>query len=46
MAEAKSWEDLKGKYIRAEHTHGEVYRIGHILKDEWVDANDYNQDGE
>jgi hypothetical protein len=30
-----SWENLKGKYIRAEFDNIHVERIGHITEDKW-----------
>ena len=37
VLETKKWEDLKGTIVIAEADHGKVYRIGHILKDQWFD---------
>ena len=35
------WEDLKGKYIRAQADQRKVHAIGHFLKDEWLDFGEY-----
>lgn len=32
-----NWEDLKGKNVRADHSHDKVHRLGHITKNKWVD---------
>lgn len=31
------WEDLVGKYVRADAEHVKVHRIGHITADKWFD---------
>jgi len=33
----EKWEDLKDKHIRACADHGKVYKIGNLLRDEWLD---------
>jgi len=33
----EKWEDLKGKYVRADAEHVKVHRIGHITADKWFD---------
>ena len=33
----KSWEELPGKFIRIDHDHSKIYRIGHITDDKWFD---------
>jgi len=33
----EKWEDLPGKYVRADAAHEKVYRIGHITADKWFD---------
>lgn len=33
----EKWEDLKGRYVRAEASYEKVYRIGNLLSDEWID---------
>lgn len=35
------WEELVGKYVRVEHDCGNVYRIGHIIKDKWCNPKDF-----
>jgi hypothetical protein len=35
----EKWEDLKGKSVRADCEHTKVHRLGHYLKDEWVDLS-------
>jgi len=37
VLEVKNWEDLKGTPLRAECSLDKIYRIGHLLKDKWVD---------
>lgn len=29
------WEDLPGKFIRVDHEHSKIHRIGHVLKNQW-----------
>lgn len=41
VLEVDSWEKLKGVHLRAEHDYGKVYRIGHILKDKWLDIEKF-----
>lgn len=31
------WEDLPGKYIRAETDWSKIHRIGNIIEDKWLD---------
>lgn len=33
--EVDSWEELKGKPVRVEADHGQIYRVGHYMKDRW-----------
>jgi len=33
----RRWEDLPGKYVRADQEHSKVHRIGNILTDDWLD---------
>lgn len=35
------WEDLKGKHIRARGTFSKVSAIGNLLKDEWLDFDEF-----
>ena len=39
----RNWEDLEGKYIRYEDNGwgSRVSKIGNILKDEWIDVDDF-----
>ena len=39
----ESWEDLKGKHIRVEHTGlgGTVERIGNVIQDKWFCPKDF-----
>lgn len=37
IADVENWRDMKGRTIRVEADHGKVYRIGHIVKDDWFD---------
>jgi hypothetical protein len=33
----ENWEDLPGKYVRVDHEHGKIHRIGNVLHDNWFD---------
>lgn len=35
VLEVDNWENLKGKYCRADSEHYKVHGIGHITKDQW-----------
>ena len=35
VLEVSTWEELKGKYCRADASFGKVYGVGHLLKDKW-----------
>ena len=35
----EKWESLPGTSVRADASWGKVHRIGHYLKDEWVDLD-------
>jgi hypothetical protein len=35
IAGVSRWEDLKGKTVRARHTQGQIWEIGHIINDDW-----------
>jgi hypothetical protein len=35
------WEDLKGEHIRVEATHNRVQKIGHFIKDKWLDFDEF-----
>lgn len=37
----EKWENLKGKYVRVDHSWNKIYRIGHIIKDKWFDPEDF-----
>lgn len=39
----RSWEDLKGKYIRYGDNglNSRVTKIGNILEDKWIDIDDF-----
>lgn len=39
----RSWEDLKGKYVRYEDNGwgSSVTKIGNIMKDDWIDVADF-----
>ena len=41
--EVRSWEDLKGEYVRVESEGwgGNITRIGHLIKDNWFSFKDY-----
>ena len=43
------WEDLPGQHIRVVADHCKVHKIGHILKDRWLDIeehyNSFKQEG-
>lgn len=38
------WEDLPGKFIRVKADMGKVYAIGNVLKDEWLDFEQFIKD--
>lgn len=45
VAGVTEWNDLVGRTIRVESNHSGVYRIGHIVKDDWFDPKaDFNTD--
>ncbi len=46
LAGVESWEELKGKHIRAKCNHTSVVEIGHILKDEWLNFKHFFNEGE
>ena len=37
VLDVDSWEKIKGTHCRVKADHGKVYRIGHIIKDQWFD---------
>lgn len=37
----KSWEDLKGMYIRVKFDERQAIAISHILKDNWLDIEEW-----
>lgn len=39
----RSWEDLKGKYVRYEDNGwgSRITKIGNIIKDDWIDIDDF-----
>lgn len=39
----RSWEDLKGKYVRYEDNGWgfRITKIGNIIKDDWIDIDDF-----
>lgn len=39
----RSWEDLKGKYVRCEDNGwgSRITKIGNIIKDDWIDIDDF-----
>jgi len=36
-----SWEELPGKHIRVKASHSKVYAIGNVLKDKWLDFDEF-----
>ncbi len=36
----KSWEDLKGKYVRIKHNHSKILEIGHIMENKWFNPEE------
>ena len=42
-----SWEQLKGKYIRIEHTGwgGGITKIGNLIKDKWFSFEEFFNEG-
>jgi hypothetical protein len=41
----KRWEELPGKYVRADADSGKVYRVGHITADKWFDPAELSSIG-
>lgn len=41
VLEVSDWEKLPGTFVRADGDSGNIYRIGHLLKDEWFDAGQH-----
>lgn len=39
----ESWEELQGKYVRVECDHSHIFRIGNILKENWIE---FSKEGE
>ncbi len=39
--EVSNWEALPGTFLRADHDRGEVYAIGHPLKDKWFNFQEW-----
>jgi len=37
----RTWEDLPGKYIKARFSGEKVYAIASILKDNWLDFEEF-----
>ena len=37
MLEVKNFNDIKGQYIRIEYVGLKPLKIGHIIKDKWID---------
>lgn len=43
IADVRSWEELKGKFIRIEVDDLVIKRIGHLMKDEWFDPKELGE---
>ncbi len=41
VLEVEEWEKLKGKCIRVDSDFNKVFRLGHLLKDEWIDFEEF-----
>lgn len=41
IAEVNHWEELPGRVIRSFHSNLKVYSIGHIVKNEWLDFDEF-----
>ena len=41
----EKWEDLKGSYIRVKASPTKVHEIGNLLKDEWLNFEDFFNEG-
>lgn len=39
----EKWEDLKGKHIRVKTSHNKVHEIGHFLKDNWLNFEQFGK---
>jgi len=44
IAGVSNWEDLRGRPVRADATNNKVCRLGHYLKDEWLDLEELAQE--
>lgn len=39
--ECSTWEDLDGRLVRIKADRMKIYAIGHILKDQWLDIDEF-----
>lgn len=41
VLEVETWEKLPGTFIRVQNTHCKVVAIGHIIKDKWLNFEEF-----
>ena len=41
VLDVRKWEDLKGQHLRVRHSFNGVHAVGHLLKDQWLDFEEF-----
>ena len=44
VLDVDTWENIRGKYIRVKSDWNKVYAIGNLLKDKWLDFDQFFKD--